>query len=225
MRSTEAARAGQRLRRAAFVRGVRWLAARAGGQVDLDVDLTVRVGRRVRVVVAPGTTTTVRIGAHTVLGDDVALLLKGGELLVGQWCDLRRGVVLNVAGRLELAGHNVVSYYSTLQCAASIRLAEQASVGDHATLVDSSHYYSAPDRRVIDNVRVGGIDVGANSLVCANATLTRRARVGAHAIVAAGSVVVGEVPDGHLASGVPARIVRPLPLPWQDADVASQPAG
>jgi acetyltransferase-like isoleucine patch superfamily enzyme len=57
------------------------------------------------------------------------------------------------------------------------------------------------------------VRVGYNTWICPKVTLAKGADVGAHCIVASNSVVVSKVPDGSLASGVPAE-VRPLPLPW-----------
>ena len=62
----------------------------------------------------------------------------------------------------------------------------------------------------------GMLKILCNTWICPKVTLTRTADVGSHCIVAAGSVVVGSVPDGHLASGVPATS-SPMRLPWNEA--------
>ena len=36
------------------------------------------------------------------------------------------------------------------------------------------------------------------------------------------SLVVSDVPSGHLASGVPARVMRPLDLPWESRGIGRQ---
>ena len=51
--------------------------------------------------------------------------------------------------------------------------------------------------------------------ICSKATIARGARVGDHCIVAGNSIVTGDVPSGHMASGVPATVVREVPLPWK----------
>ncbi|PYQ19463.1 MAG: hypothetical protein DMF81_21780, partial [Acidobacteria bacterium] len=48
------------------------------------------------------------------------------------------------------------------------------------------------------------------SFVGAGATLLPGVRVGRGSFVAAGSVVIGDIPAGTLAAGVPARLVRAL---------------
>ena len=127
--------------------------------------------------------------------------------------EFRRGVVLNVAGRLELQGDNPVSWGTVLHCSNEIVLEPMVGLAEYVTLADSSHFFTTPDEHFWHNVRSGSVRIGRNTWVCPKATLTKGADVGAHCIVASGSVVTGVVPDGHLASGVPA-VLRALPLPW-----------
>lgn len=49
--------------------------------------------------------------------------------------------------------------------------------------------------------------------VAANATVIGPCRVGAHAVVAAGSVVIADVPAYSVVAGVPARVVSRIPPP------------
>jgi sugar O-acyltransferase (sialic acid O-acetyltransferase NeuD family) len=60
-------------------------------------------------------------------------------------------------------------------------------------------------------VRMGGrVVVGAGAFVSAGVTLCPRVRVGAGSVVGAGAVVTKDLPEGVLAFGVPARVVRGL---------------
>lgn len=54
----------------------------------------------------------------------------------------------------------------------------------------------------------GCVSVGEYSLVGAGAVVLPRIRIGKNSIVGAGSVVTRDVPDGKIAYGNPARIVR-----------------
>lgn len=63
--------------------------------------------------------------------------------------------------------------------------------------------YMDPQGRYVK--RVGPISVGDNVFIGANATVLYDARIGNNVIVAAGAVVTGELPDGGIYGGVPAR--------------------
>jgi acetyltransferase-like isoleucine patch superfamily enzyme len=97
-------------------------------------------------------------------------------------------------------------------------------VAEHVTLADSSHFFTEPDEHFWHNVRKGSIEIGRNTWICPKVTVTRDVRIGSHCIVAAGSVVVDDIPDGSLASGVPATS-RPMPLPWRAVAAERRAAG
>jgi acetyltransferase-like isoleucine patch superfamily enzyme len=203
----------RRVRRAALVAQVRKAAWQVGATVELDLASDVHVGAHIRVTVAPGTNSVLRLGAGSRIEDRVVIMLKGGQLLGGDRVEVRRDVILNLAGTLRIEGDTPISWGSVVHCSNDILLERMAGIAEQVTIADSSHYFTSPDDHFWHNVRKGSVRVGRNTWVCPKATLTKGADVGAHCIVGSGSVVTGVVPDGHLASGVPAAI-RPLRLPW-----------
>ena len=211
---SKAERVRRRARRAAFVAQVQAAAWHAGATVELDLAPDLLVGAGVRVTVQPGTHSVVRMGTGCRLDERVLLMLKGGQLLAGDRVELRRDVVVNLAGVLRLEGDNPISWGTVLHCSNDIRLEQMAGIAEQVTIADSSHFFTTPDEHFWHNVRVGSVRVGRNTWVCPKAVLPRGADVGSWCIVGSASVVTGVVPDGHLASGVPAS-VRPLPLPWR----------
>lgn len=207
--------ASRRARRQAFVARVKAAAWKASATVDIEVAPDLRVGRGVRVSVDPGTHTVVRFGPECVLEDRVLLALKGGQLLAGDRVELRRDVVLNVTGRLVIEGDTPISWGSVIHCSNDIVFERMVGIAEQVTVADSSHFFTEPDVHFWHNVRTGSVRVGSNTWLCPKSIVTRGSDIGRHCIVASGSVVAGVVPDGHLASGVPA-VTRPLPLPWRD---------
>lgn len=208
----------QRARRKALLTRLRWQADRAGARINVDASLDIEIGRRVRIEVRPGTRNRLRVAPGVRLGDDVTIALWGGEVTLGPDVDIRRRCVLNVAGRLELAGGNFLSWGSTVHCADSVRFDEKAAASEYVTVTDSSHHFTEPDAFWYHNARASAVAIGFNSWLAAKSTVTRGVTIGRHCVVAANSVVIRDVPDGHLASGVPATI-RALDLPW-DTDLA-----
>jgi acetyltransferase-like isoleucine patch superfamily enzyme len=208
--------AGVALRRAAFVARIRAAAAWNHASVDVDIADDIVLGHRVRVTFQPWSENRLRIGPGCRLEDGVLIQLKGGTVVLGERVELRRDVVLNVAGRLEMQGDNPVSWNTVIHCSNEVTLGRMAGLAEQVTIADSSHYFTTPDEHFWHNVRVGSVSVGYNTWICPKVTLARGAAVGAHCIVGSNSVVVGAVPDGSLASGVPAE-VRTLSLPWRPA--------
>lgn len=205
--------ARERTRRQAFLTRVRLAAAAVDATVDLDVAADVRIGARVRVTFRPWTHSVLRIGAGSLLEDDVRLQLKGGTVRLGERVQLRRGTLCNVEGVLSVGADTIVSWGTVVHCREAVTLGERVLVGEYGTFADSSHFFTAPAETAWHNVRSAPVDVGNGCWLGAKVTVVRGARVGAHCIVGANTIVTGDVPAGSLASGVPA-VVRPLALPW-----------
>lgn len=88
-------------------------------------------------------------------------------------------------------------------------------IGDHAlfapeVFVTASNYdFDAFDGPVMDAPkREADVWIGANTWLGARVVVLPGASVGDGTIVAAGSVVTGDLPPGVLAAGVPARVIR-----------------
>ena len=54
----------------------------------------------------------------------------------------------------------------------------------------------------------GGIAIGTRTLIGAGATVIPNLRIGADVVVGAGATVISDLPDGVMAVGTPARIVK-----------------
>lgn len=212
----EGLRALHAARRAAFIGRLRLLAAWNSAEVEIDIAPDVRFGKAIAITVWPRSRNVVRIGGGSRVGDRVQFILNDGKVLLGDGVEIRRDTTFMMwGGTLELAGENIISWGNVIHCASSIRLDRMASTNEWVTLVDSSHYFTEAERFFYDNTKTGPIEIGRNTWICSKATIARGAKVGDHCIVAGNSIVTGVVPSGHLASGVPATVVRELPLPWK----------
>lgn len=214
VRAAEPERLLHRWRRAALIARARLHAGWHRATIELDIDPSVRLGRDLRIVLLPHSANVLRIGAGGMVDDRVLFRMSGGEILLGPSCHVRNDVVLNVAGRLELVDSNILSWGCAVHCSDSVRLEHLASAAEHVTIADSTHFFTEPDTFFYENTRSAPITIGANTWLCPKATVTSGVTVGQHCIIASNSVVIRDVPDGHLASGIPASN-RPIDLPWE----------
>ena len=198
---------------------------RGRATVDCVVAPDVRLGRRLRVTVAPGTTGVLRLGARSAIGDDVRIDLRGGELLVGPDVDIRHACVLGVSGRLELTGPALVQHGVTLHCDEAVTVGPYAGIAEYVTIIDSSHVLDGPSEWFLDDLRTGPVSIGTRAWIGAKATVARGVRVGDGAVVGANSMVVKDVPAGQLASGVPAAVVRAVSGPPAESARVNHQAG
>jgi len=204
------------LRRWMFIARVRIHAFWQRSAVEIDVAPTVQFGKDIRAELTPRTRNVIRIGPHTKIGDRMLFILGGGVVDLADWIDIRRDVVFTVSGRLSLEGRNVIQPGIAIHCDESVVVRRLVGIGERTTIIDSSHYFTSPGQW-IDNVKTGPVEIGYSAWVGAMVTVGRNVTIGDHAVIAANSLVVNDVPSGHLASGVPAAVVRRI-VPWDDEE-------
>jgi maltose O-acetyltransferase len=99
-------------------------------------------------------------------------------------------------------GASVVAYYD-------IEVGDDTLIGEFATLYDTNHHSVDVDHPT----KYGPVVIGSNVWLGRDVVVLPGSRIGDHTIVAAGSIVKGELPPRVLASGNPARPVRELNIP------------
>lgn len=117
-------------------------------------------------------------------------------------------------GRLSIGDDVVIATGVNLRAAGGeIRIGTGSAIGQHSTVVAANHqvvlgepYFKTP----WDEAKTG-VEVGRNVWVAANCVLLPGTRIGDHSLIAAGSVVSGEVPAGEIWGGVPARRLKAVP--------------
>jgi hypothetical protein len=81
--------------------------------------------------------------------------------------------------------------------------------GPYVYITDQNHSYADPDIPIGRQWPVNAaVSIGAGSWLGAGAVILPGAQIGANVVVAAGSVVRGQVPDRCVVAGAPARVVR-----------------
>lgn len=201
-----------------LIRRLKYVALIRFGSVDVHIAPDVQIGRGIRIEFAKRANVVVRIGARSRIGDGVRLRLwgSGGSIDLGEGVDVRGNCVLSLAGgALRIDGDNILSWGSTVHCAESVHLRRRVFAAEYVTVVDSSHYYTAPEVWGYHNSKSAPIEIGENVWLCPKATITSGVTIGDHTIVGSGTVVVKDAPAGVLVSGVPGTVVRELDLPWK----------
>ena len=140
----------------------------------------------------------IEIGAGTMLAAQVTLC---AGMLPGQ--DLGEAAVLRVGD------HCVIGRGSHIVAHQSIVIGDDVYTGPYVYITDQNHGYADPDAPIGRQwPRNTPVSIGPGTWLGAGAIVLPGACIGRNVVVAAGSVVRGEVPDRCVVAGVPARIVR-----------------
>ena len=125
---------------------------------------------------------------------------------------------------LRIGDRCVIGRGSHIVAHRSIVIGNDVYTGPYVYITDQNHSYADPElpigRQWPSNTAVS---IGAGSWLGAGVIVLPGACIGRNVVVAAGSVVRGEVPDRCVVAGVPARVVRefvtgngwsrPVPMP------------
>jgi acetyltransferase-like isoleucine patch superfamily enzyme len=141
---------------------------------------------------------SIEIGEGTLIGAQVSL---SAGLVPGQ--DLGPDAVLRIGDRCVIGrGSHIVAHQS-------VEIGDDVWTGPYVYITDQNHGYQDPDTPIGRQLPVNRpVTIGAGSWLGAGAIVLPGARIGVNVVIAAGSVVRGEVPDRCVVAGVPAKIVR-----------------
>ncbi|WP_431784033.1 acyltransferase [Streptomyces chumphonensis] len=150
----------------------------------------------------------IELGAHCVVGAEVTLtagMMPGLDLGPDPVLTLGDGVVL---GR----GSHVIAH-------SRVTIGDDVFFGPYCYVTSTNHSYDDPHEPVGKQwPRAAPVEIGSGSWLGHGAVVLPGARLGRNVVVAAASVVRGDVPDHAVVAGAPARVVRR----W-DADGGWQP--
>ncbi len=96
-----------------------------------------------------------------------------------------------------------------------IVIGARALLGSEVTIYDSDFHDLRADRRRSGRPMMAAVELGENVFVGDRVLILKGVRIGADSVIGAGSVVSSSIPEGVIAAGNPARVIRALP----DADV------
>lgn len=104
-------------------------------------------------------------------------------------------------------GRNVfINHGCTLSDIGGIEIGDDVLIAPNVSLLSSGHPVDPLDRR--RRVTAAPISIGRNVWIGAGATVLQGVTIGDDSVVAAGAVVVDDVPAATLVAGVPARVLR-----------------
>ena len=90
-----------------------------------------------------------------------------------------------------------------------MRVGKDILMAAYTYLVGGDHLYDRTDIPVLQQGRTArGIDVGDGTWLGTHVVVTDGSTIGRDAIIGAGAVVVGEIPEFAIATGIPAKVTR-----------------
>ena len=150
------------------------------------------VGKRVTVRVTVRVTDggMFRAGTNLALADDCKIIVQTGQLSVGNSAFLGWGTVITCRQHITIGDHVLIAEYVTIR--------------------DQDHCFGGPAPTAQNGFATAPITIGHNVWIGAKATITKGVTIGDNSVVAAGAVVVADVPPNCVVGGVPARVLKAI---------------
>jgi FkbH-like protein len=138
---------------------------------------------------------------HISIGARSCFLTQMGPLM------LRTGPL----GRLSIGDGAILNFGTLISASARVALGNRVSIGQYCLICDTDGADPAPD------ALASPIEIADGAWLAARVTVLPGARIGKGSVITAGSIVSGEIPDGVVAGGIPARVLRRL-VPGESAE-------
>lgn len=208
--------AGVRIAVRRLVLGERAVIGRAvrieGGEIHLGADVSVMRNATIRVL------DELRIGASGTVGEGGEI--SGRRVRIGQelWmlpqAKIGGGSAFENASRLE-AGHFLhIGVQALINTARPVVIGHEVGLGTRTSIYTHGAY---PSRLQGFPVAFDGVEIGDFSWV-PGAIINPGVRIGRNCVIGVNSLVTSDIPDGSLAAGSPARVIREnaYPKPMTD---------
>jgi acetyltransferase-like isoleucine patch superfamily enzyme len=155
----------------------------------------------------------IRLGDGTIVDDLVVLDAKGTSnagISIGRNVFLGRASILSCKNGDIVLGDDVnIGFHSEIFSGSLVSVGHHGLFAAYTYLVGGGHEFERGDVPVIQQQRSSkGISLAENVWLGAGAKVLDGVRIGRDVVVGAGAVVTEDLPDGAIAAGVPARVIR-----------------
>lgn len=145
-------------------------------------------------------------------------------ITIGRFSHVRgRLLVFPHGGRIGIGEYCYIGEHTNIWSGGSVTIGNRVLIAHACNIFDNDthpmeaaarhthfkHIITSGHPRSID-LNESAVAINDDAWIACNVTILKGVTIGARAIVAAGSVVVRDVPAGCLAAGNPARVVRPV---------------
>ena len=159
----------------------------------------------------------VRLGRQVILEDGVYLnaLSKRG-IAIGRNVTIGRGAAIVCSGVVRRLGEGItvgeysaVGSHSFLAAQGGIDIGRNVIMGPGVRIFSEDHCFERDDVPIrLQGERRARVVIQDDCWIGAGVIILKGVNIGSGSVVAAGTVVVGDLPSNSFAAGVPARVIR-----------------
>jgi acetyltransferase-like isoleucine patch superfamily enzyme len=133
------------------------------------------------------------------------ILLGARVRLNSNWAPVE--LVSGPQGVIEIGDGVFINYGSMISAHLHVRIGSNVMLGNYCIVADTE-IPGIGDPPGGPSMEARPVEIGDGAWLAARVTVLPGSRIGAGAVIAAGSIVAGDIPPGAVAGGIPARILR-----------------
>jgi FkbH-like protein len=122
--------------------------------------------------------------------------------VVSKWIPVE--LATGKGGTISIGDQVQINYGTMISAEKRVAIGNRVMIGNHCIIADTE----VPGTPPVDDSPAREISIGDGAWLAVRVTVLPGAKIGAGAIITAGSVVAGEIPAGVVAGGIPARVLR-----------------
>ncbi|MDQ2680097.1 MAG: acyltransferase [Candidatus Eremiobacteraeota bacterium] len=149
--------------------------------------------------------------ADGVLLSGVDRISAGSRLFLDHRAYLNTGTLNNRGGFIRMGDNVEIGPYAVLWGAGGITIGNNVHIGAHVSITAHEALHMNPERVDVFEpleFEFAPVVIEDHVLVCSGAQIIPGVRIGHHAMIGGGAVVVRDVPPYALAVGCPARVIK-----------------
>jgi acetyltransferase-like isoleucine patch superfamily enzyme len=179
---------------------VPYIIGKVGKRISIGANCTFRNGKKVF------------IGDQVVLDDNVSLDVKPGDksLVIGDRVHIGRRTILNCGGGIiDVGEDSVIGSFCRLGVLEGLSIGHHCVMGNRSCISGAAHSFSSMDIPIIQQPLTckGQTTVGDFVTIGERVTLLDGVSIGNNVTILSDSLVIKNIADGLVVSGVPARVV------------------
>lgn len=134
---------------------------------------------------------------------------RGGRIRIGKQVRMMQEFTARVEGQLAIGDNVFFGRAITISAREYVTIGSNCMFAEHVSIHDNDHDpYRYEDEFSMKTFKSGPIVIGDGVWVGAKATILAGVEIGNNVIVGANSVVTKDLPEGCVAVGVPAKVIR-----------------
>jgi acetyltransferase-like isoleucine patch superfamily enzyme len=145
----------------------------------------------------------------------IPVLYTGGTIEIGKRPIIRGRILRSELGAsrpgsvLKIGNGVLINQGVSLVATSYIEIGDDAAIGNFVTILDTDYHRIEPGAPI----RTEPVIIGANVWLGESVKVLPGSKIGDHSVVAAGSIVRGDVPPRVLVAGSPAKVIKTLDVP------------